>query len=217
VPLVQPFFTSFGYDNRRRAIVAMKFLSPTLPAIAVFATLAMAAGQPVESHVHAIDVAHSHITVSVFKEGIFAFAADNHVVNAPIASGSFNDDPKAVVVRVDATKMQVLDPKMPADRRDKVQANMVGPAVLDAVHYTLIEFRSTTIATTDGNNWTVTGDLTLHGQTHPITFGVTRVDATHFHGTTMLRQSVFGITPIRIAGGTVKVKDDVKVDIDIAL
>jgi polyisoprenoid-binding protein YceI len=195
----------------------MKLLSPILPAIAIFAASAMAAGQPVDSHVHAIDVAHSRITVSVFKEGIFAFAADNHAVNAPIASGSFNDDSKAVDVRIDATKMQVLDPNMPADRRDKVQANMIGPAVLDAVHYTLIEFRSTTIATTDGNNFTVTGELTLHGQTHPITFAVTRVDATHFHGTTTVRQTVFGITPIRIAGGTVRVKDDVKVDFDIAL
>jgi polyisoprenoid-binding protein YceI len=63
----------------------------------------------------------------------------------------------------------------------------------------------------------VTGDLTLHGQTHPITFAVTRVDATHFHGATTVRQSAFGISPIRIAGGTVRVKDDVKVEFAIAL
>jgi hypothetical protein len=30
-----------------------------------------------------------------------------------------------------------------------------------------------------------------------------------------LKQSAFGIEPIRIAGGTVKVKDEVKVEFDI--
>jgi hypothetical protein len=33
----------------------------------------------------------------------------------------------------------------------------------------------------------------------------------------MVRQSAFGITPIKIAGGTVRVKDDVKVAFDIVL
>jgi polyisoprenoid-binding protein YceI len=198
-------------------LITSKNPIPLVLVIIILSALTMAAGQASDKHVHAIDVAHSKMTVSVYKEGIFAFAADNHEVNAPIVSGWFNDESKAVDVRVDATKMQVLDPKMPSGRRAQVQANMIGPQVLDAVHYTLIEFRSTAIATTDGNNWKVTGELTLHGQTHPITFAVTRVDATHFHGTTMVRQSAFGISPIRIAGGTVRVKDDVKVEFEIAL
>ncbi|HLJ84416.1 MAG TPA: YceI family protein [Candidatus Eremiobacteraceae bacterium] len=195
----------------------MKLTIQILPAVIIFAAAAMAADQTPNSHVHAIDVARSHMTVSVYKEGIFAFAADNHVVNASIASGWFNDESKAVDVRVDATKMQVLDPKMPSNRRDQVQANMIGPEVLDAAHYTLIEFRSSKIATTDGDNWSVAGDLTLHGQTHPLTFSVTRIDAAHFKGTATVRQSTFGISPIRIAGGTVRVKDDVKVEFEISL
>jgi polyisoprenoid-binding protein YceI len=195
----------------------MQHPTPNLPVLIVLAGLTMAAVQPTASHVHAIDIAHSQMTVYVYKEGLFAFAADNHVVNAPIASGWFNDESIAVDVRVDATKMQVLDPKMPSNRRDQVQANMIGPEVLDAVHYTLIEFRSTKFTTTDGDNWSVTGDLTLHGQTHPITFSVTRIDAAHFNGTATVRQSTFGISPIRIAGGTVRVKDDVKVEFEISL
>lgn len=166
---------------------------------------------------HVIDIEHSRITVSVYKEGIFAFAADNHEVNAPIASGWFNDDTKSVDVTVDAAKMLVLDPSMPAGRRAQVQANMIGPEVLDAAHFPHIEFRSTSIAIADANDWTVNGDLTLHGQTHPITFVVTRTDAAHFHGSATVRQSTFGISPIRIAGGTVRVKDDVKVDFEISL
>jgi hypothetical protein len=37
-----------------------------------------------------------------------------------------------------------------------------------------------------------------------------------YRGSTSIKQSDFGISPISIAGGTVKVKDDVKIDFDIA-
>jgi hypothetical protein len=37
----------------------------------------------------------------------------------------------------------------------------------------------------------------------------------HYHGSAVLKQRDFGITPIRIAGGSVKVKDEVRVEFDI--
>ena len=43
------------------------------------------------------------------------------------------------------------------------------------------------------------------------------MDAKHFTGSVMVRQTGFGITPIRILGGSVTVKDDVKVEFDIVL
>jgi polyisoprenoid-binding protein YceI len=186
-----------------------------LIALAVFAVTAAARAQG--THAIAIDPQHSRMTVYVYKQGIFAFAADNHVVNAPIVSGSYDDTAKSVTISVDATKMMVLDPSMPASRRASVQANMVGSDVLDVAKYPTIKFRSTSIKAGAGGHLTVTGDLTLHGQTHSVTLDVTRSDSTHFTGSTMLRQTAFGITPIRIAGGTIKVKDDVKVEFAIAL
>ena len=88
---------------------------------------------------------------------------------------------------------------------------MVGPQVLDVSKYPTIVFRSTQIRANDPNHWTVHGDLTLHGQTHPIDVDVTRASANGFDGSAVVRQTAFGITPIKIAGGTVRVKDDVKV------
>jgi hypothetical protein len=38
-----------------------------------------------------------------------------------------------------------------------------------------------------------------------------------YRGTATLKQTQFGITPVRLAGGTVKVKDEIKVDFSIAL
>jgi polyisoprenoid-binding protein YceI len=165
----------------------------------------------------AIDVAHSSLTVAVSKQGLFSAFADNHVIDAPIASGTYDDAQKAVTLTVDATQMRVLDPKAPANRRADVQSNMTGPQVLDVNTYRTIVFRSTSITAADSTHWTVNGNLTLHGQTHSITFVAVRADATHFSGSATVKQSAFGITPIRIAGGAVTVKDAVTVTFQIAL
>lgn len=174
--------------------------------------LALLAAVPQDKRIARIDLGQSRMTVSVYKEGIFSFAADNHEVTAPLAAGSYNDADKSVEVTVDATKMQVQDPP---SRRDQVQANMVGPEVLDVSKYPTIVFRSTQIIANDPTHWKVHGNLTLHGQAHPIDFDVTRTSGTDFSGNAIIRQTDFGITPIKIAGGTVRVKDDVKVSFDV--
>jgi polyisoprenoid-binding protein YceI len=181
--------------------------------IAVGATLSHAA----ENTRHAIDVQHSKITVYVYKRGLFSFLADNHEIDAPITAGWYDSATNAVDVTVDATKMKALDPNLAPDRRATVQSNMTGPQVLDAAKYPAITFHSTKIDSSDANHWAVTGDLTLHGQSHPVTFDVVKVDAEHFTGSASVRQTAFGITPIRIAGGAVSVRDDVKVDFQVAL
>jgi len=173
--------------------------------------------QPALASPVAIDVAHSNLTVAVGKQGLFSAFADNHVIDAPIASGTYDDAQKAVTLTVDATQMRVLDPKAPANRRADVQSNMTGPQVLDVNTYRTIVFHSTSITAADSTHWTVNGNLTLHGQTHPITFVAMLADATHFSGSATVKQSEFGITPIRIAGGAVTVKDAVTVTFKIAL
>ena len=50
----------------------------------------------------------------------------------------------------------------------------------------------------------------------PLTVSVA-LDQSHYKGSATVRQTEFGITPISIVGGTVKVKDEVKIDFDIAL
>jgi polyisoprenoid-binding protein YceI len=61
----------------------------------------------------------------------------------------------------------------------------------------------------------VRGELEMHGQTQPVSLTVVREQG-RYKGSTSLKQSDFGITPISIAGGTVKVKDEIKIDFDIA-
>jgi hypothetical protein len=41
--------------------------------------------------------------------------------------------------------------------------------------------------------------------------------AGRFRGQAVFKQSDFGIKPVRVAGGTVKVKDEIRIDFDIRL
>jgi polyisoprenoid-binding protein YceI len=105
-----------------------------------------------------------------------------------------------------------------SNMRAEVQKNMHSPAVLDSVKYPEIKFRSTTAALAGPNAWNVTGNLTLHGQTHPVTVAVkkeTRNGKAAYVGSTKLKQTDFGITPVAVAGGTVKVKDELKLDFGV--
>jgi polyisoprenoid-binding protein YceI len=58
------------------------------------------------------------------------------------------------------------------------------------------------------------GNLTMRGQTRPVTVQVTLKDG-HYAGETTVKQTDFGIKPPGKAG--VKAKDQVKIDFDVRL
>ena len=162
-----------------------------------------------------IDTDRSTLTVFVYKSGLFSAFADDHVIRAPIASGSVSPDaPLGVEVSVRSANLEVLDPGLSAGKRADVQAAMLSPVVLDSAQYPDILFTSTAIESTGTDRWTVTGRLTIHGVTRTTTFSVVQRDG-RYRGTALLKQRDFGIKPISIVGGTVKVKDEVKVEFDI--
>ena len=160
-----------------------------------------------------IDTEHSTMTVHVYRSGLFSFAGDNHEIQAPIASGSLNEAEPTVELRVDVRQMRVLDPNLSADKRSQVQGKMLSPDVLDPERYPEITFRSTGVDEKN-SNLSVRGNLTLHGETRPINVSVTRTQS-HYRGSATVKQTDFGIKPISIAGGTIKVKDEVRIDFDI--
>jgi polyisoprenoid-binding protein YceI len=95
-----------------------------------------------------------------------------------------------------------------------VQARMLGPQVLDASRFTRIRFESTAVEQPGTDSWVVRGNLDLHGQIRSVTVIVSR-ERGHYKGQTTLLQTDFGITPISIAGGTVKVKDRIAIEFDL--
>ena len=167
----------------------------------------------------AIDPAASHLTVKVWKTGLFSAFAHNHDISAPIASGTVREgDGASVKFRVDAREMRVLDPEASESTRAEVQKNMLSAEVLDTQRYAEIAFESTVIASDKSGVCEVSGNLTLHGQTHSVQVTVKQVGAGgRYEGGAKLKQTAFGIQPISIGGGAVKVKDEVDIAFTIVL
>jgi polyisoprenoid-binding protein YceI len=163
----------------------------------------------------AIDVNKSSLKIRVFKSGAFSAFAHDHEIQAPIEEGKIDSStPASVQLRVDARKMRVLDPDIAADKRAEIQQTMQSAKVLDVEKFPEISFQSKTVAGRGDAHWEVHGELTLHGKKQPVAVEVT-LQSGHYRGSASIRQSDFGIDPIRIAGGTVKVKDEVKIEFDI--
>ena len=88
--------------------------------------------------------------------------------------------------------------------------------MLDSARFPAITFESAQIDAVDGNVWAVSGRLTIHGVSQVVAFKARRDSSGHYRGETHIRQRDFGIQPIRIAGGTIGVKDDLRIEFDIA-
>ncbi len=183
--------------------------------ISLVLAFAVAGGIALGAQSRPVDTERSTLTVFAYKSGLFSAFADDHVIRAPIAGGSISGAGMlAVDISVRSADLVALDPALSASKRAEVQTRMVGPEVLDVKQYPDITFASTAIQQVSADRWTVTGRLTIHGTTRPTTFAVTRQDG-RYRGTVLLKQSEFGIRPISIVGGTVKVKDELKIEFDI--
>ncbi len=180
-------------------------------------TLALVAGPwlPLAAQSKPIATDRSTLTVFAYKSGLFSAFADDHIVRAPIAAGTISDAaPLSVEITVRSADLVVLDPALSPDKRAEVQERMRGPEVLDIQQYPEITFASSAITPLGDDRWSVTGTLTMHGVAREMTFLVARQNGT-FRGTTTMNQSAFGIKPISIVGGTVRVKDELKIEFEI--
>jgi polyisoprenoid-binding protein YceI len=181
--------------------------------LATLFRLASTASGDTESR--SIDPAHSTLDVFVDKSGLLSAFADNHVIRAPIHEGRINDEGDlAVELTVRSAALTVMDPGLSADKRADVAMRMHGPDVLDSARYPTIRFVSHRITAEGPNRWRVAGELTLHGVSRPVSGLVISRDG-RYRGSTSVRQRDFDIRPISIAGGAVRVKDEVRIEFDI--
>ena len=105
----------------------------------------------------------------------------------------------------------MLDPDLAKEKRAEVQKRMLGPEVLDVAKFPEIRFRSTAVKPMGEGRWHVEGELELRGKKVPLSFEVTGTKE-RFHGAPL---NTFQTQSLTVAGGTVKVRDDVKVDFEI--
>jgi polyisoprenoid-binding protein YceI len=151
-----------------------------------------------------------------------AAAAAGHdlliLVTAWQATLEIGEDPArtSVVFDADATSLRVRDGiggMQPLGDDDK--ANIQETIDDEILKQMAIEFRSTAVqSTADGSRIGVQGELTLVGQSRPIAFDLTVGDDGKLSGSTVVKQTNWGITPYSTLFGALKVGDEVKVVID---
>ncbi len=176
---------------------------------------------------YGIDAANSRVVVQVGRSGMFGFAGHDHEVLAPVVTGRVTFDPadwsrSAVTLQFDASALKVTGKGDPPADVPKVQAVMLGDQVLDVKRFPAVAFRSRRVSATphgaSGADLVIEGDLTVHGETRPATIraAVTiQPDGLTAQGAFLIKQTEFGMTPVTAGGGTVRVKDDVRVEFEL--
>ena len=181
----------------------------------LLAAASLVCGLGVSAQQHNIDTQKSAWTIHVGKTGAFSAFGHEHEVRAPIHSGTAETGSHpAVEIHVNAPELRVIGKDDSEKDRAEVQKTMLGPEVLDSEHHQQIVFKSTGAESAGQGKWTLRGNLTLRGQTRPVTVQVTLKDG-HYTGETTLKQTDFGIKPPGKAG--VRAKDEVKIEFVVLL
>ncbi len=165
-----------------------------------------------------IDIERSTVTVYVSVSGAPPrAAAAGHVIEAPLAEGSVDDtETPHLALVINVGQFRVVDPGQSADERQKVRAQMLGPEGLDADRFSRITYHSLTVDRIEAGVWLVHGELEMHGRFLPLNVRALR-QGDRFTGTTTVLPTDFGISPMRIAGASAPVGDEVRVEFDIVL
>jgi len=174
------------------------------------ANFAMEAGEDT-----AIDVQRSSITIHVGKAGLLSAAGHEHWINAPIASGMIGESPSPhIEFTVATSKMTVKpDPKVDEKSQAQIQKDME-EMTLETTKFPEITFHSSRVEKLAEGQWKVEGDLSLHGVTKQVSLMAQKTGES-YTAHTVLKQTDFGIKPISVAGGTIKVKNEVELDFRI--
>ena len=169
----------------------------------------------VSAQQHNIDTQKSTLTIHVGKTGAFSGLGHEHEVRAPIHSGTADTGSHpAVEIHVNARELRVIDKDDSDKDRAEVQKTMLGPEVLDSESHQEIVFKSTGAEPAGQGRWTLRGNLTMRGQTRPVTVQVTLKNG-RYTGEATVKQTDFGIKPPGKAG--IRAKDEVRVEFDVRL
>jgi len=177
----------------------------------------------------ALDASKSRVIVHVLPSGLLSAALHEHHFQPEAWSADIAWDPSnPAALRLEArfAADSLRDPESKLSARDvaKVEGQARGPEVLDAKQFPKIVFKAETAEVSqppgaDGAfRGTLTGSLTLHGQTRPLRLEVTgriAADRLEASATATFKQSDFGMKPYRTALGTIAVRDEVTVEIAI--
>jgi len=166
----------------------------------------------------------SEIIVRTDRAGLFSFAGHRHRIlveefTAEISAPAPRE-PLAIDVVIDALSLTVIDDDLDAEKIAEVQAEMES-SVLEVETHPAIRAALVLAALPDGDgafNVELRGDLTLHGTTREVVVPATLLLAgrrLQVRGTAVVKQTDYGIRPVSVGKGAVKVKDEVEIDFSL--
>lgn len=172
-----------------------------------------------------IEATRSRFTVRAFAGGMLSALGHNPTLSirdfsgeAAFIPGTLDSASLRVVIKPDS--LTVADDVSEKDRQE--MESKMRDEVLESSRYPEISFESTSVASTkifEGQyRVTVNGKLSLHGVTrdHAVTTQVVvSDDRIRASGEFTLRQTDYGIKLVSAAGGTIKLKDELKFSFDI--
>ena len=168
----------------------------------------------------------SRLTVQAFAEGLLSSFGHNPKLNARGFSGEVTFDPEqpesaSLQFSVVADSLSVVDDVNEKDRHEIER--VMKDEVLEPSRFSEIVFRSRSVTADriyEGfYRVRISGELTLHGVTreHLVDTQVRLIEnGLRAEGEATLRQSDFRIKRVSVAGGTLRVKDEVKISYLIA-
>lgn len=172
-----------------------------------------------------LDPKVSRFTVQAFAAGLFSSFGHNPVIAITDFSGEANVtpdtiEPASLLIKIPAASLEVASDVSDKDRKEIER--MMQQSVIESSSYPEIAFECSQFAhsvNADGQYWvSMNGDLTLHGVTRGqnVSANVTiHGDTLRAQGNFSLLQTDYGIQLVSVAGGTLKVKDELKFTFDV--
>jgi polyisoprenoid-binding protein YceI len=177
--------------------------------------------------VYAIDPKASTFTAKAFATGVLSMLGHNPTISIPDIQGEVRFSSttlEGASLRLVAQAASLVDTDDISKKDRQEIERQMHDEVLEAEGFPEIIYecpRVTTVQTISEGAFSVSldGELTLHGATNnqPITARVTlNGDLLRAKGEFSIKQSDYEIRPVSAVGGTIKLKDEIKLSFDIA-
>lgn len=174
---------------------------------------------PLQPGRHEFGPGNGTLSVRTGRTGAAAKAGHNLLIHVTVwqATLEVGADPAetSIALDVDATSLRVREgtggmQALGDDDKVSIQQTIDDEILLRQ----RIEFRSTAVQpAADGSRINVQGELTLIGTACPIAFDLTVGDDGKLSGSTIVKQTDWGITPYSTLFGTLKVSDEVAIEV----
>jgi YceI-like domain len=168
--------------------------------------------------IHTLGPTDARLLVSTRKAGAAAVAGHNLLmeVGSWTATLTLGEEP-ALELAADARSFKVLEGSggiqtLGNDDRENIERTIDDEVLKGGA----LEFRSTDVEPS-GGRLRIDGDLNLLGEHRPLRFELTVDDDGRIAGEATIKQSDWGIKPYSALFGTLKVTDEVGVEIDAKL